>query len=395
MRRLLRWILPIAVLAVGAVVTWRIIAARPPVATQPPELQAPLVRVMTAQTQTVKLNITAQGTVVPRTESELVPEVSGTVVWASPSLVAGGFFEADEVLLRIDPTDYEIGRERARAALARSESELRRASRDLTRRRALAEKEFASDAAIDIAENAERVASAAVREARAQLRQAERDLARTEIGAPYAGRVRDERVDVGQFVSRGMPVATVYAVDAAEIRLPISDDQLAFVDLPTVYRGEPRDQPGPAAVLRAEFAGREHVWTGQIVRTEGEIDPRSRVVHVIAQVEDPYGRSEDGERPPLAVGLFVEAEIEGREVEDVVVLPRAALRNGSHVLVVDPDDRLRIRAVDVLRVNREAAILRSGVRAGERICLSPLDAVVDGMKVRTVDEGPERTRVPS
>jgi RND family efflux transporter MFP subunit len=391
----LRWVAPLVVLVVGAAAAWTIIAARPAVTTQPPELRAPLVRVMTAQTQTVKLNITAQGTVVPRAESELVPEVSGPVVWMSPSLVAGGFFEADEVLLRLDRTDYEIGRERARAALARSESELRRAARDLTRRRALAEQKFASDAAIDVAENAEKAASAAVREARAQLRQAERDLARTEIHAPYAGRVRDERVDVGQFVSRGTPVAHLYAIDAAEIRLPIADDQLAFVDLPTFYRGEPRDQIGPTAVLRAEFAGREHVWTGQIVRTEGEIDPRSRVVHVIARVEDPYGRSGDGERPPLAVGLFVEAEIEGREVEEVVVLPRAALRDGSHVLVVDPDDRLRIRAVEVMRVNREAAILRSGVRAGERICLSPLDAVVDGMKVRTVDEGPERTRVPS
>jgi RND family efflux transporter MFP subunit len=384
MKRLFRFLLPVAALAAGIVGALAIVRARPTVATRPPEVRPPLVRVMTAHLETVQLTVTAYGTVMPRTESELVPEVSGRVVWVAPVLAPGGFFDADEALLRIDPGDYEVAAERAKAAVARTRSELHRADRELARQRALAKEDFASAATIDAAENAQKVAAAALRETRAQLRQAERDLARTEIRAPYAGRVRDERVDVGQFVSRGAPVATLYAVDAAEIRLPIADGELAFVDVPTTYRGEARDEPGPRVRLRARFAGREHVWTGRIVRTEGEIDPKSRLVHVVARVEDPYGRGAEPDRPPLAVGLFVEAEIEGREVGDVIVLPRAALRNGRQVLVVDEDDRIRIRDVEVLRSDRQETFVRAGVRDGERICLSPLETVVDGMKVRTL-----------
>jgi RND family efflux transporter MFP subunit len=197
--------------------------------------------------------------------------------------------------------------------------------------------------------------------------------------------VRTKQVDVGQFVARGTPMATIYAVDFAEIRLPLPDSQLAFVDLPMIYRGDHDRDSGPAVTLRASFAGYPFEWHGRIVRTEGEIDARSRMVHVVAEVADPYGRGDDPDRPPLAAGLYVEAEIEGRIVENVAVLPRSAIRDGDIVLVVDDDNRLRLRRVEVLRRSADRAIVRSGLANGERICLSPLVAVTDGMRVRVAE----------
>ena len=227
-------------------------------------------------------------------------------------------------------------------------------------------------------------AQAALASAEAALERAQRNLDRARIHAPFAGRVREKRVDVGQYLTPGIAVASIFSVDFAEIRLPIPDRELAFLDLPINYRGESEQRPGPAVTLSAAFAGAQHSWEGRIVRVEGEIDPVSRMVHVIAQVDNPYGRGPNGEeRMPLAVGLFVEAEIVGDQADNVFVVPRAAVRNGNQVLIVDDDDRLRFREVVVLRLNRNEAVIREGIVAGERICVSTLEAVSDGMKVRT------------
>ena len=180
-------------------------------------------------------------------------------------------------------------------------------------------------------------------------------------------------------------MARIYAVDRAEVRLPIPDHELAFLELPLTYRGESLEAPGPEVRLRASFAGGEYVWSGRVVRTEGEIDPQTRMVHAVAQVDDPYGRGEDPDRPPLAVGLFVEAEIEGRLVRDAFVVPGAALRDTNQVLVIDDEDRLRFREVEVLRADRRQVVIGAGLEAGERVCVSPLEAVTDGMRVRVLE----------
>jgi len=376
-----RLILPIAIVAFGLVGAVTIYATRPAVETRPPDRSAPLVRVVEVTPSTVELEVTTQGTVVPRTESDLVPEVSGPVVWIAESLVSGGFFEQDEALLRIDTTDYDVALERARAQLSRSESQHAQAKRELKRQRGLARREVASAAQLDLAVNAEQVARATAREARASLSKAERDLERTEIRAPFAGRVRTEQVNVGQFINRGLRVATVYAIDYAEVRLPVADEELRFLELPLWYRGEIPQDEGPEVELRARFAGAEHSWTGRVVRTEGEIDSRSRMVHVVARVEDPYGQIEGSTRPPLAVGLFVEARIKGRTVEGVVRAPRAALRGADRLLVVDGENRLRFRDIELLRAGYRSILVRSGLEDGDRVILSPLDAAVDGMPV--------------
>ncbi|MEJ2087644.1 MAG: efflux RND transporter periplasmic adaptor subunit [Gammaproteobacteria bacterium] len=205
-------------------------------------------------------------------------------------------------------------------------------------------------------------------------------MARTEIKAPFTGLVREESVDIGQFVSRGAAVATIYADDQAEIPLPIADRQLAFLNLPVGQRGELPENQQPKVTLTADYAGRMLTWHGRIVRTEAQIDTSSRMVHVIARV------SNAEQDVPLNVGLFVNAEIDGLLVEDVVVMPRNALRNGNRVLVVDDDNRLHYRDIDPLRLYRDEVLIRGGLEAGERVCISPLQTAIEGMPVQPLPD---------
>ncbi len=386
---------PLVILIVAAFVVKIIMATKPSVEAGPVRVNAPLVSVIEVQPRDLRFSVHTQGTVVPRTESDLIPQVSGEVIWVSPRLVSGGFFEAADPLLRIDPSDHRVELEAARAVVARIKSEFSRAETEIERQRSLAVQGVASQARIDDAEEAFQVAEAELREQTAKLARAERDLDRTEIRAPYQGRVRSKKVDVGQFVSRGVSIATLYATDYAEVRLPLPDRDLFYLDILFDFRGErgasdgdPTEmQPGPEVQLRAEFAGEPRTWIGHIVRTEGEIDAKSRMVHLVARVEDPYGHNGAIGSAPLAVGLFVEAEIQGRSVENVFVLPRTALRTdaGSDlVYLVDAGDRLRFTAVEVLRAERTDVVIDSGLRPGDRVCVSPMAAAVDGMAVRTV-----------
>jgi len=371
------------------------VAVRPEKVSRVPEAKPPLVRVVEVQPRSTRLHVRAHGNVEPHTESDLVIEVPGHIVWVSPHLDDGSFFQEGEVLARMDRRDQEMAAERASAAIQRAQSRLDLARATLERRSSLERAGVGSAASLDEARSAERVAVADLRDARAALTQARLDLARTRVAAPYDGRVRENYVDVGQFVARGAAAARVYAVDYAEVRLPIPNDQMAFLDLPLGYRetvdasepapsedAVPADQEGLGVTLVGSFAGREHRWSGRVVRTEGALDPKTRMVNVIARIVDPYGRGEDPERPPLPVGLFVAAEIEGREYEGLFELPRSALRGRDQVVVIDGDSRMASRQVDVLRADGESVWVRAGLTPGEQVCTTPLEVVVDGMVVR-------------
>ena len=384
--RILQVLLPIVLLGGAGLTAYLLYLNRPPVGTQAPTFEPPGVRVQPVTFETRQLTVTSQGTVQPRTSSQLVSEISGPVTEVAPSFAVGGFFEAGDVLLRIDPYDYQqaviAGRSqlaRARLRLAQEEAEAEVARREWE------ELGRGDPSALTLRQPQVEDARATVAAAEAAVDRATRDIERAEIRAPYAGRVQSKDVDIGQVVNTGNPLARIYAVDAAEIRLPLPDAELAYVDVPLSYRGG-EQRPGPRVTLSADFAGRRHTWQGRIVRTDGEIDPMSRMVHVIAEVRDPYAPSSDPSRPPLAVGMFVEAELEGRTVRDVVVLPRGALRGRDQVLVVDESSRLRFRQVDLLRSTGNELLVQGGLAEGEMVCVSALDTVTDGMAVRVLDD---------
>ncbi|MCP4038468.1 MAG: efflux RND transporter periplasmic adaptor subunit [bacterium] len=385
-------IAPIAVLVAAVAVTGAMISARPEAQSQAPTAAPSPVRVVRVEASDIEFRVTAQGTVEPRTESELVTEVSGRLVWVSPELASGGFFAEGETLARIDPRDYQVARDGAAASLARARASHTHAEAGLHRQKKMRERGASSTALLDDAIHAAATAKAGVREAEVAVRRAELDLERCEIRVPFAGRVRDKHVDVGQFLNRGAPVARVYSTDYVEIRLPIHDKDLAYLELPVRFRAEGEATPsgeGPAVVISAEVAGRSFDWDARVVRTEGALDSNTRMTHVVARVEDPYRRTPGGKRPPLSIGLFVEASIAGRVERDVFEVPRRAVRRGDEVFVVDADMRLRFRRVDVLRSDRDHSWIRSGIEVGEQVVTSPLEVATEGMPVQIVGT-PER-----
>lgn len=375
-----------AALAVSAATTATLLLTQPQLDPSEPEPVAPAVRVMHVNPGSERMVVHAQGTVSPRTEADLVPEVSGNVLWISPNLVAGGYFEAGEPLLRIDERDYRYALERARAAVDRAVAENEFATFELQRLREMEARNLISPSDVETGMRAARVTEAALVDARAALNQAELDLSRTEVLAPFAGLVRSEQVDPGQFVSRGAAIAQLYAVDYVEVRLPIADQQLAYLNIPPMHRGELDESDAPAVALSANFAGQRYKWNGTIVRTEAEIDMRSRMVNAVARVQTTDDALNNPEYVPPPVGLFVEAEIQGRSADNVVVVPRSVIRNGNQVLVVDEDDRLRFRTVSIARIYGDDAYIDGGLEKGERVCLTVLQAVIDGMRVEVIED---------
>ncbi|MBL9077901.1 MAG: efflux RND transporter periplasmic adaptor subunit [Planctomycetes bacterium] len=376
-------LLPLIVLGGGAFLAWRIgNSPKQPTVTDPPAV-APLVRTALAERTEVQLDVETSGTVEPYRTIVVGAEVAARVVATHPQLRAGGQVAAGDVLVELDPRDFDVAIVQQEAAVARAELRLlqeRAEAEAAVRAWRELEGERPADALVT---RAPQIADAdkALAAARAALEQARLDRARTHVTAPVAGRVQSAAVEVGQFVQPGQQLALLFDLAAVEVRLPIPTRSAAFVDLPLA--GTAATGAGAAVTLRADFAGARHEWTGHVVRTEGELDRRTRQLTVVARVDDPFTAT--ATRPPLLVGTFVEARIAGRTFADVVVVPRAALRAGDEVWVVDAEQRLRRRAVTVLRTERDRVVLQDGIEAGTRVCTSALETATDGMAVRLVD----------
>ncbi len=373
---------PIALLVGGLFLAFLISINKQELVPEPYEHIVPAVRVMRVTAADEYLRVGSQGTVQPRSQSELIPEVTGRVVWISPSLVNGGGFKKGDVLLRIDDADYLTLVARSEAALMRTESEYTHASDELKRLASLNERKLASEQQLDDARQMAQVKQANLDEARASLEQARRDLSRTRLRAPFDGLVRSEHVDVGQFITRGQEIGTVYATDYVEVRLPISADQLGYLGLPLSTRGQIPATQRPPVTVAADFGTTRLLWEGQLVRLEAQIDELSRMVYGVARLR----LEDDEESPLLPVGMFVQAEIRGRKVENVIRLPRSAMRDNNQVLVVDADNRLHFRQISLLRLEHDDILVSSGLKSGELVCTSPMQTVVEGMLVKPVME---------
>tara|TARA_B100000131_G_scaffold142527_1_gene138688 strand:+ start:276 stop:1418 length:1143 start_codon:yes stop_codon:yes gene_type:complete len=371
-------IIPVFILGIFLFLAATLMATAPVLEPSSVEKLATTVRVVEIQPKSVQLKVNSQGSVMPSTESQLIPEVSGKVSWMSPNLVAGGYFDDQEILIRVDDTDYKTKLDRAQANLTRAEAEQQHNEFEYRRMQSLVKRNLVSRSQLENSLRAYRVAEASLQDATANFNQAEQDLARTQIRAPFAGLVRSENVDIGQFVSRGSPIATIYAGNQAEVRLPIADRQLAFLNIPVSIRGEIPQEFQPEVTLTAQYAGQTLEWKGNIVRSEAEIDVSSRMVQLVARVESASNPV------PLSIGLFVSAEIQGLAAKNIVVLPREALRNDNQVLVVDDENRLRFRKIETLRLYQDDLLVQAGLEAGERVCISPLQTAIEGMVVNPV-----------
>jgi RND family efflux transporter MFP subunit len=390
MRKFLKYILPLGLIVVSillVVVMVTIAKGKRPDRKDTANLSV-RVDAIPAELLSLNFSVYSQGTVKPRTETTLVAEVAGQIVSVSSNFIPGGFFRQGEILLQIDPSDYETALLRTQASLAARQAQLA----DQTARSDQARKDWAnlgrqgepSDLTLRIPQLAE--AKAAVQAAEAELKEAERKLQRTRIKVPYEGLVRSKLVDVGQFVSPGTPLGVTFAIDTAEIRLPLSSNDLKFLDLPSATRLE-ESQRVPVT-LTVEESGSEKQWNAQIVRTEGVVDVGSRVVYAVAEVVDPYGVLGLSTAPELKMGSFVRAEIQGLHVNDVVVLPRSVLRADNTVLIANEQRQLEIRPVSVVRAEPKSVYISDGVEDGELVVTTSMDAPIPGMGLAISGEEP-------
>lgn len=381
-------LLPFVVIIGSILFAALMISLKSDVETVPTVNPPKMVRVIKVEEQTVTLVVKTQGTVVPRTETSLVSQVAGQITKISPAFVSGGFFEKDDVLVEIDKRDYVLALKQADLQVAQAELRLKIEEQEAKVARQEWQRLNTGTPPPLVAREPQLLeAKAMLGAAKASMELAYLNIERTEIKAPYAGRIRAKSVDVGQYVNPGTAVAAIYAIDYAEVRLPLPDKELAYIDFPYDFRGNHLNKKGPEVILKANFAGKERVWKGYITRIEGEIDPLNRMIHVVARVDDPYVRNRGGDKPPFTVGMFVHAEIQGLEVENLVAIPRTALRNNNQVLIVDPENRLRFRNVEIFRLETEIAYISSGLKNGDQVCVSTLLTVVEGMPVEIyVDE---------
>lgn len=342
---------------------------------------------MTVESTSLKLSVSSRGTVRPRVEIALIPEVDGRVIQASPTFVVGGSFKRGDLLIAIDPRKYEYSILEAKAEVAQAAKSLlhEQADADLARKdwATYGNHESPPPLTLHIPHLAE--AKAALDAAEAKLARANLNRQLTELRAIFDGRIRKKSVDIGQYVSAGQELAQLYSIDSAEVRLPLTDDQLAFVDLPRLFVPGSSGQQGPGVLLKAKLAGQDREWLGVIDRTEGVVDESTRQVFAVARIQDPYNSEGFSGRAPLPVGLFVEAEIQGRTLPDVFVLPPGALYRNHEVLLVE-NDRVQFQAVEVLRRDEQGIVVR-GLKTHQRIVISRIENVVAGMRVQVLEVG--------
>ena len=356
-------------------------ANKPQLKKTKPPAPIPMVSAVPVQIEDVAVPIVGEGTVRPLREIQLVPQVSGLIIYASPALVDGGDFKKGEVLVRIDPADYQLAVTLARARIKETESSLKLAEQEA----AAAQEEWQllnedtpgsrrKPPALVAKLPQLEAAKAKLAADRAELKKAHLYLARTEMKAPFNGRVSEENVDIGQYVSTGQNLATLFSTRTAEIVVPFEDESLFWFHVPGFTPGS---GPGSPAKIKARIAGRDLTWTGRVNRAEGKLDERTRMINVVVRVEKPYHT-----KPPLAAGLFVKVEIQGRKLEAATIIPRSALRENNIVWVVDENGLLSFRPVEVARSFPDNVILKSGLQEGEMLVTSPIKAVTDGMRVR-------------
>lgn len=349
-----------------------------------PEIIPVAVRVMEVDSEPVQLFVESQGKVQAARTVNLSTPVAGAVAWISPKLEAGGYVVEGEALLRLESSDYEIALARSEASLEQAIAEELHARSEYERLRELGESRLASESQIQNAERLASVTAARINEIETQLRQARLDLDRTEISAPFDAIVQSRQVELGQYANRAQNISILFDANIVEVRLPLAIRQLGYLDLPLDFRGEFDAQVAPEVRLEGMYGGQRHRWNGRMVRTEATIDADSNTVQSIVRVNQP--REGEKNAIPLPIGLFVEASISGREIDDIIALPRAVIRNNNQVLVVDAENKMYYREVEIFRFEEERVLISGGLRPGEIVCISPIQAVVNGMVVQPVRE---------
>jgi len=382
-------LLAVGIVIVGVLIALVFIKFKKTPKQKEPEILTPLVKIERLERRDIQMVIRGYGTVSPRVQVEIVPQVSGKVVWVNPQFKAGGFIRHGEQILKIDPRDYDLAVRQANSAVAEAQVklDLERAEAKVARvewQQINPDKEPTSP--LVFREPQIRQAQARLESANAVLATANLNLERTQLTLPIDALVMSEKVDLGQYVMIGQSVGAAYGIESMEIEVPLEDRELAWFDIPdnaVSVNGTEGSAKGPIARVKADFAGAEHIWRGRVVRTTGQVDKTSRLISVVVEVPEPFKGSDS--RPPLLPGMFVEVLIEGNILKNAIAVPRDAMRNSNEVWVAE-DGQLHIQSLDIVRADKDFAYARSGLDDGDMIVISSLDTVIEGMRVRIQSE---------
>ncbi|WP_430229361.1 efflux RND transporter periplasmic adaptor subunit [Nitrosomonas communis] len=373
----------------GGLAAFAIVTSPPQTEQQEDIVTPPSVQVIKVKPQRLRMDVRSRGRVMAQTEIDLVTGVSGNIIKISPEFVSGGFFKKGDLLISIDPAEYDL-------RVAQAQARVMEAQYQLTREEAEAEQARdewqhlgqgkPNSLNLRIPQLKEKKAKLAAE--REELKNARLLRQRTDIRAPFNGRVRNKEVGMGQYLSSGAVLGRIYSSDLAEVRLPLSTHELAFIDFSDSL---PRtgSKKGAPVRLTANYQGQQQTWLGHIVRSEGVVEQDTGMVVLVAQIPDPFSldtkKSDSSDTESFAtslpVGLYVEASIEGRWFDDLIILPAGALRSNNRVVIVDQKQQLRFRTVEVLSREREQVIIKTGLQAGEYVLVSGLHHPVEGIEV--------------
>lgn len=373
-------LLPLVIVLVGVVLAAALILNPNQVSEMPPARVPPKVSVIHPSLIDEPLIIDSQGTVEPAHRISLAAEVAGRISSISERFQRGGAFEQDELLFTIDDTDARLSLQRANANEQQAEIDLKLRQADLKRANDLRAQNLISAQSFEQAQLQLARAEATQQASLVARKEAQLSLARTQVKAPFRGRIESESLDAGQFINRGERIAELIALDAYEVRLPIARDQLAYLDLPFSTRGIIPKEQRPKVTLSGEFAGQEWIREAELVRTEAQIDAATRQIFAVASLQI------DSDNPDtlFPLGLFVKAEIEGVFPQQAYRLPRSSLAPGNRILTVDENNQLWLKSVDILRLEHDEVVIQGGLTPQSLVCLSAGRTVVDGMHVEPI-----------
>jgi RND family efflux transporter MFP subunit len=338
------------------------------------------------QREDLNFTVKAQGEVRPQREIVVAPQIAGRIAFVSPDFIDGGFIRRGQVLVRLETADYQLAVVRAQSGVASAEQRLAREVAEAeVARQDLDNLGITDSSPLARREPQMAEAQAALESAKAQLADAELALSRTAVVAPFDGRVREETVDVGQFASPGQSLGRVFATDVVEVALPITDAQLGQLGIPLAF-AETASAKGPRVIFSAPVGGIERQWEGRVTRSSAAVNSQTRLINVIAELNDPYGAGSDN-GAPMAPGLFVTAEVDGTRIENLLVAPRSAIRGGNNIFIGEPEDgALRIFPVDLVYSSSDGAWFRSNdVEVGDLAIVSPIRGSNDGMSITILE----------
>lgn len=385
----LKMIVPLLVIALGVGIMMIMTRSRTGPVKEERTFPGVLVKVMEVKKEDTEVSVRGTGTVKTSQEVTVSSQVSGRITYVAPRMVAGGFFSKGDILLRIEESDYRLALRQAVALRARSEYDLATIeSQALVARteweRIYNDKEATPNPLV-LFEPQLKNAEAALDSASAAVEQAKLNLERTVIRAPFNCRVRSEDVDPGRYVKSGDRLGIIAGTDSAEIIVPLSMNDLRWLEIPRTGKGE----KGSPVTVYVNTGASLYEWAGHLVRSTGEVDPKSRMMQVVVEVTDPYGLKgkKEGTGADLVTGTFVDVEIRGKKLRDVFIIPRPAIRDDSTVWIMDGENKLRIKKVIILRAEKEEVIISGGLKDRDMLILTNISGAADGMKLRVAGAG--------